>query len=1431
MALRSNSFLSNEGLAAILALLAFGQAGLGAGRFNCRQSFNILMLALGSDLLAALKDQAADGALLAGSHGLSGLDVDELMLAALQAGLVAIELLNDLDHAADSALVIDEGAVSAYQIIAISMLERNRLVLLGFLAAGAEVDANAVLLGLAVGLSKHAYELIVGMGVRVNGRTVVIYSFDNLIANRADILFSCDGAAVGRVTIDNRFAMLAGSLIAADNIRGGEHFFTDGAEDDVALVQDAVSGQSLDVQIMLGLRDFGGLSAADLADSLALTNLCAGRLFLNLKHLVVMSSCGLRTGEVLKHAISSAADLAVGANLFRLGAGGRTDALSPLVLTGRRDGLLNGHIGMDGAGVLDLAVLTAGGSLDHFALVPDMLGSDCAVILDAAGLALVLANARLIAGGLAQGAQQLGFRMVGGIRIRTHSSNNQFAAALADIALLFDILAVRFNRGFLDVVDVMLQRLLAAGDILNIKLALADLADLSDALVVQAVCRQELLLGIMVQRAKNLSRDLLGAAAAVEAAGAFLGAGGQDGILVIGHPVVAQFLLAAGHFNCLRGFGIRFAADLAEGADHLGRGAVRGTDDLLKLMLANHRDGLVLVLFGMDGAGEGDLAFLAAVGFLGHNAFVPDMLCGDCRIVVLLAGIAMILANASLIAGRRTQLRHQHRLLMVVRIQHGSDRRIGGREVEHLAAVRALIAGNCGVHTGSGGAVLLHILVFQRRFAALDYLNIKLILADLADLSDALGVVAVRGQELLLGVVLGKANLGRIGRGFAAAALEVAFAQLGAGGHLGILVSGHPVVVQSRLAVRSGLGFGAILNLTADLAEGANQLGVQAVRRPDAFLKLVLANHRDGLVLVRIGMDGAGEGDLAFLAAVGFLGHNTLVPDMIRIDGAVAFVIAALSLADVLANASLLAGRRTQGGHQLQLRMVVGVVVAAFVGFQNLAADIALHAEFRIADAGRRLVKLHGLMAQLLLAALDFLNIKLTLADLADLSDALGVVAVRGQELLSLEIMLRLNLLGSRLLGAAAAVEAAFAFLEAGGQDGILVIGHPVVAQSSLAALNRRRRGAGLLTLADLAEGTGQFASGAGRGTDGVLVLMLAGGGDGLGLGLLADRAGELDLTSFAAGGFLRHSTLVPDMIRRDGAVVLGLAGFAEVLADAGLLAGGLAQGSHQLRSLMVVRILGADFGALRSVRNEQIADGALLTADRLLHAVAGLGVTFPLMAEALLAVNIEGLKHGLAHGAVHLGARTLIAILRHVSGIRDMIQGRNGGVLEFKAAHGALVITDAFLQAGRLGGGLHQHRIVIQLRSAARNRLHGSHVNRSAKQADIRRALRHLTGGANHARLAAVDVALNRSVLGRFADLADLLDNTLHAIYAIRFLERAHGFPYMSVNCAIVFRSQGSRNHREQQTQHDCICQYSFGHLSHTPFQKFLLPDPHLSS
>ena len=573
-------------------------------------------------------------------------------------------------------------------------------------------------------------------------------------------------------------------------------------------------------------------------------------------------------------------------------------------------------------------------------------------------------------------------------------------------------------------------------------------------------------------------------------------------------------------------------------------------------------------------------------------------------------------------------------------------------------------------------------------------------------------------------------------------------------------------------------------------------------------------------------MDGAGEGDFAFLAAVGLLGHNTLVPDMIRFDGAVEafFGRTALGLADVLANASLLAGRRTQGGHQLQLRMVVGVNLTLFGFVLGLAADRALHEGHLFGNTGSFDAVRLPIMHQRFIAVDNRLIGNLVLADLADLRHALGQLALRRHELRLGVVRQQAQILSGDGRFAAAALEAAFAFLGAGGQDGILVSGHPGVAQSRLAVLNRLRRGAGLLLLADLAEGASQLAGGAGRGTDGVLVLMLAGGVDGLGLGLGADRAGELDLASVAAGGFLRHSALVPDMVRSDGAVVLGVAGLADVLADAGLLAGGLTQGGYQLRRLVVGRILGA-VGGFRGVHDEQIADGALLAADRLLHAVAGLGVIHHLMAVASLAVHIEGLKHGIAHRAVNLGTRTLFAILRHVSGIRDMIQGRNGDILEIEAAHGALVITDAFLQAGRLGGGLHQHRIVIQLLCAARNRLHRGLVNRTAKQADICRALRHLTGGANHGRLAAVDVALNRSVLGSLADLADLLDNTLHAIHAIRFLERAHGFPHMSVNRAIPLRSQGSRNHREQQTQHDCICQYSFGHLSHTPFQKFCYP------
>ena len=100
-----DSFLLNQDLAAVGALLAFGQAGLGAGGLNLRQSLGVLVRTLA---LRLNQDLTADGALPAGGHFVS--------LGNLNGGMVnAIigNLADDIRLTADGAGVADLAFLSA----------------------------------------------------------------------------------------------------------------------------------------------------------------------------------------------------------------------------------------------------------------------------------------------------------------------------------------------------------------------------------------------------------------------------------------------------------------------------------------------------------------------------------------------------------------------------------------------------------------------------------------------------------------------------------------------------------------------------------------------------------------------------------------------------------------------------------------------------------------------------------------------------------------------------------------------------------------------------------------------------------------------------------------------------------------------------------------------------------------------------------------------------------------------------------------------------------------------------------------------------------------------------------------------------------------------------------------------------------------------
>ena len=374
--------------------------------------------------------------------------------------------------------------------------------------------------------------------------------------------------------------------------------------------------------------------------------------------------------DFLNLAVRLAANLADAANLFRLGAGRRNHGfVHELVLAGRGDNVLIGLFAADGADVVAVAVLAAGGFL---ALVEDRLAVDVlrfdrpvAEVL-AAQLAGVAAKAVHRAGRFADGLVQL-----------------------RDVRVLVDF----------GLVDLLIEIASLAGA-LGVALRLAGRGnDLVDELVT--------LRGFAV-------RDELVAGFAAALAGEHLALRLQ----AVGLGVNAVVPVVTQRFADFLNLAIRSAADFADAANLFRLGAGSGNVRLVyKRMLAGRGDFSLFGLFAADGANVVAIASLAAGNFL---AFITD------RIAILVAGfdgdVAQLLA-AQLADGTAKTVRGAGRLADHL-AQLGNVRVLVDREFLILFDLAAGLADPCFValRLARRGNDLRFPVVLLRRFAAFDRL-------------------------------------------------------------------------------------------------------------------------------------------------------------------------------------------------------------------------------------------------------------------------------------------------------------------------------------------------------------------------------------------------------------------------------------------------------------------------------------------------------------------------------------------------------------------------------------------------------------------------------------------------------------------------------------------------------------------------------------
>ena len=534
-------------------------------------------------------------------------------------------------------------------------------------------------------------------------------------------------------------------------------------------------------------------------------------------------------------AVRLAANLADAANLFRLGAGRRNhEFVHEHMLAGREDNVLIGLFAADGADVVAIAVLTAGGFL---ALVEDrravnVLRFDRPVAeVLAAQLAGVAAKAVHRAGRFADNLVQLR-----DVRVRNRIGFVDLLIEIASLAGAFGVALRLAGRGN-DLVDELVALLsFAVRDDFFLHFAAA-LAGVHDALRLLAV--------------------------------------GSHVLAVV--PVMTQ-LFANG-----RNLAVRLAANLADAANLFRLGAGRRNHEFVhEHMLAGREDNVLIGLFAADGADVVAIAVLTAGGFLAlvEDRRAVNVLRFDRPVAeVLAAQLAGVAAKAVHRAGRfadgLVQLRDVRVLVdfglvdllieiaslagalgVALRLAGRGDNLLNELVTLHRFAVRdELVAGFAAALAGEYHALRLQAVglgvnavvpVVTQRFA--DFLNLAIRnAADFADAANLFRLGAGSGNVRLVykRMLAGRGDFSLFGLFAADGANVVAIASLAAGNllafitdRIAILVAGLDGDVAQLLAAQLADGTAKTVRGAGRLADHLAQLGNVRVLVDREFLIL-----------------------------------------------------------------------------------------------------------------------------------------------------------------------------------------------------------------------------------------------------------------------------------------------------------------------------------------------------------------------------------------------------------------------------------------------------------------------------------------------------------------------------------------------------------------------------------------------------------------
>ena len=786
---RGNFFLLHQNLAANGAVLAFGQTSLGAGGFLALvHHFGVTER--GDDRLL-LENLAADDAMLASRQAVHGAGsgsrgiVNDLVLAFL--ALLEIRILpDDLDLAADLALVHDGRGIRVRVFLAPLVLRNDRPVANVIAALGAHVASKTV---------------------RAAGRLA-----DDLIQLR-------------NVVFGNGFELFDNLSVAADRA-------------DLGLVALGLAGRLDNLHfVLVTLRRFAVREYVFLRFAAALAGvhdaLCL--LAVGVLQLAVVPVMTQLFANGLNLAVRLAANLADAANLHGLFAG-RVDHefVHELMLAGRGDFSLFALFAADGADVVAVAVLAAGGFL---ALVEDrravnVLRFDRPVAeVLAAQLAGVAAKAVHRAGRFADGLVQL-----------------------RDVRVLVDF----------GLVDLLIEIASLAGA-LGVALRLAGRGD-------------NLLNELVASRRLRAFEAVLS-----DFAAALAGAHDALRLLAVGVLQLAVVPVMAEGFVDFLNLAVRLAANLADAANlfRLGAGC-RNHEFVHELVLAGRFDNVLIGLFAADGADVVAVAVLAAGGFLAlvEDRRAVNVLRFDRPVAeVLAAQLAGVAAKAVHRAGRfadgLVQLRDVRVLVdfglvdLLIEIASlagalGVALRLAGRGddlVDELVTLRGfavrdeLVAGFAAALAGEHLALRLQAVglgvnavvpVVTQRFA--DFLNLAIrSAADFADAANLFRLGAGSGNVRLVykRMLAGRGDFSLFGLFAADGANVVAIASLAAGNllafitdRIAILVAGLDGDVAQLLAAQLADGTAKTVRGAGRLADHLAQLGNVRVLVDREFLIL-----------------------------------------------------------------------------------------------------------------------------------------------------------------------------------------------------------------------------------------------------------------------------------------------------------------------------------------------------------------------------------------------------------------------------------------------------------------------------------------------------------------------------------------------------------------------------------------------------------------